>query len=897
MEIINLPGMWYCRIKNAETGEEKDGVLRVPGSLDESEIGFPEKKAKPWHPDARIQEIDYEEGITTRLTRRFTFEGPAFLQCDFLWSKPDQCRVFLDVQRARCLKVTINGKEAEKAVPFSLSAPQSFEVTDCVRGLDHIEIISDNSYPGLPHDDIVFSSEATDETQTNWNGLLGYVRYRLENPVFLENLRVFPHGETVDVCVTVNADRPWKGELRFYSPALRETACVHAEAGKGRTEIRAEGLLLREDVHRWDLGDGTCFVMTAAADGLDTVSVRFGVRDFGTRDGHFTLNGRIIHLRAEANCAVFPETGYEPMTPADWDRVLRTYRSYGVNCMRFHSHVPPEAAFEAADALGMLMQPELPCWNPRNAFEDDKEYAFYRDELDRTLDMLANHPSFVMFTFGNELHAGELGHRRMSEMLARCREKDSTRLYANASNPHYGSLGCDPDSDFYTSQRFEKLPLRGSFSGMSGHVNRTRPSECVNYSEGMQALRATYPGPVISFEVGQYEVLPDFAEIDDFHGVTRPDNFEAIRKKAEKAGMAENWKQRVEATGELSLLCYREEMEANLRTPEIAGISLLGLQDFPGQGTALVGMLNSHLCPKPYAFARPERFEAFFRDVLPLAELKKYTYEPGEVLEAVVKIANYGKEDLTGCLTWRVAGDGWEMTGSGSERSIEKGSLGEAGMICLTLPERAHNGKLELKVCFAGHENSYPLWLYPETQCVCPASVYETACLDEKAMQVLAAGGKVYLTPPSTKEALPHSIQAQFSTDFWSVGCFPNQEGGMGQLIDAEHPLFDAFPTAFHSEWQWWPMAGRRAVILPEDCRVHPIITEMDSYATMRSMAKLFECRTGGGRLMFSSMGLQDLMEYPEARALQRAIYAYMDSDRFAPQESVDIASIRGMLG
>ena len=260
--------------------------------------------------------------------------------------------------------------------------PQSFEVTDCVRGLDHIEIISDNSYPGLPHDDIVFSSEATDETQTNWNGLLGYVRYRLENPVFLENLRVFPHGETVDVCVTVNADRPWKGELRFYSPALRETACVHAEAGKGRTEIRAEGLLLREDVHRWDLGDGTCFVMTAAADGLDTVSVRFGVRDFGTRDGHFTLNGRIIHLRAEANCAVFPETGYEPMTPADWDRVLRTYRSYGVNCMRFHSHVPPEAAFEAADALGMLMQPELPCWNPRNAFEDDKEYAFYRDALE-----------------------------------------------------------------------------------------------------------------------------------------------------------------------------------------------------------------------------------------------------------------------------------------------------------------------------------------------------------------------------------------------------------------------------------------------------------------------------------------------------------------------------------
>ncbi len=891
METINLPGTWYCTLEDGT-----DGVIRIPGTLDGSGLGAPEKQAKPWHPDAKLRETDASEGITTRFTRRVTYEGPARLQCDLLWVRPDGCRVFLDVERARCLTVTVNGREAGRVWPFTLSAPQSFEITDSARGLDHIEIVSDNSYPGLPHDDIVFSSEATDETQTNWNGLLGYVRVRLENPVFFESVRVFPHGKELDVCAVVNADRPWKGILHVHSPALKQTECLEAKVEKGRTEIWGRNLPLREDVHRWDLGDGFLYTLTLAAEGLDTRTETFGIRDFGVRNGHFAVNGRVVHLRAEANCAVFPETGYEPMEEERWEEVLRTYRSYGVNCMRFHSHVPPEAAFAAADRLGMLMQPELPCWNPRNAFEDDTEYAFYCDELDRTLDMLASHPSFVMLTFGNELHAGEEGHRRMRAMLRRAREKDPTRLYANASNPHYGSLGCDPDSDFYTSQRFEHLPLRGSFSGMAGHINRKRPSGLTSYTEAMDALRKTYAGPVISFEVGQFEVLPDFDEIDDFKGVTRPDNFEAIRRKMQKAGMAESWKKRVEATGELSLLCYREEMEANLRTPDLAGISLLGLQDFPGQGTALVGMLNSHLNPKPYPFARPERFAAFFRDVLPLAFLKGYTWEPGELLEAPVKVANYGKEDLTGSMTWRISGDGWEKTGDSPCVTVPKGTLGDAGEIRFEMPAHAHNEQLTLTVCFAGHANVYSLWLYPETACRRPEQVYETACLDAEAVRVLAAGGSVYLTPPSTKEALPHSIQAQFSTDFWSVGTFPKQEGGMGQLIEEGHPLFRAFPTAFHSDWQWWPMAGQRAVILPEACRVHSIITEMDSYATMRRMAKLFECRTGGGKLMFSSMGLQDLMQYPEARALQTALYAYMGSDAFAPREEVSLDVIREML-
>lgn len=255
------------------------------------------------------------------------------------------------------------------------------------------------------------------------------------------------------------------------------------------------------------------------------------------------------------------------MTVAEWCGVLAVYRSCGVNCMRFHSHTPPEAAFAAADEMGMLMQPELGHWNPETAFEDEESWAYYLGELRATLRTLANHPSFTMLTFGNELACGDLGH-----------------------------------------------------------LNHDDPDAKHDYEGAMAEVRKECAKPVFSFEVGQFEVLPDFDEINDFKGVTRAVYYELIRKKVIAEGLTDTWKRRVEATGELSNLCYREEIEAALRTASFSGISLLGIQDFPGQGTALVGMLNAHLQPKPYPFARPERFSAFFRAVLPLVLLEKYTY-------------------------------------------------------------------------------------------------------------------------------------------------------------------------------------------------------------------------------------------------------------------------------
>lgn len=969
---ISLEGKW-----TADIGDGGSYPLQLPGTLDENRIGHRDTGSNQWHPDAALGNENksfHSDVIATRFTRRYTYEGEARFTrriAGEIWSEAAGeiaagKRVFLEAERARALRLLVDGREVPDFVEPSISTEHIFEVTGCLKEGSELTLLSDNSYPGWPRDAIVYSSAATDETQTNWNGVVGNLCLRTEEQVFAGDIRVYPAGNTVTVKMKLYAGRPYSGEIVLRSDALQEDLRQSVSVQAAVTELCFGPLPLNEKIRRWDLEEGNLYELSVFLTDGETKTVTFGVRDFGDDgQGRLAVNGRVFFLRGEANCGVFPETGHPPMTVEEWLDILGKYRSYGVNCMRFHSHCPPEAAFTAADRMGMLMQPELSHWNPKDAFETEDSFDYYRAELLQILRMLANHPSFVMLTLGNELHAGERGHERMRELLRLARNTDPTRLYGDASNGHYGAIGCEQEGDFYTSAQFYDRELRGTFANMEGYINRCYPSAQHTYVEAMERLRTEYAKPVFSFEVGQFEILPDFEELAEFRGVSDPANLRLIQERVKEKGLTEDWKRYVEATGELSRIAYREEVEAVMRTPEMSGISLLGLQDFPGQGTALVGMLNSHLQPKPYEFAQPGHFRSFFRDQLPLVLLPKYTWENTESLRAQVQIANYGKEKLCGKLEYELreqpedgrgysfadcgdnapaiahgvpgericnAGDSEQVicnagdseqtvcnAGESGEKICNTGGLGqvicnagglervvcrsgELGEVVCNAGELTDAGTIEidfstiqirkpkrfdLVVRIGGVSNQYPVWVYPRVVPECPKDIYEARYLDEKAKQVLQAGGKVYLSPPSTKEALPSSIQGQFTTDFWSVGTFAGQEGGMGQLIDCKHPVFDSFPTEFHTNWQWWPMAVQRAVILPKHCRA--IVTEMDSYAFLRPMVQLMECRCGNGKLMFSSMGLQELQQYPEARALLDSIYCYMDSDKFEPGQKVEM--------
>lgn len=893
----SLEGQW-----NVVWDGDRHAVAHLPGTLDQNQIGNKDIPPASIHPDenAALKPVDVNAPITSRFTRKYSYEGAAVFSRTISVKPVPQKRIFLEVERARCLSLRVNGAEVSAYRPQSISTPHIFELTGLLNGNDLIELTSDNHYPGLPHDSIVYSSAATDETQTNWNGILGYFRLREEDESFIAAVRVYPHkNRTVTLKVDVDSLQPIDTTLRIESDAFATIEQSVSLSG-GKSCITLPNVPLKTDCKLWDEEEGNLYTLSAALGSGQLYSTRFGVREWSCANGRFTLNGRTIFVRSEANCAEFPEEGHPPVTVERWKEVLSTYRSYGVNLMRFHSHCPPEAAFTAADELGMLMQPELSHWNPKNAFEDDAAHRYYSTEFEQILYTLANHPSFVMITFGNELQAGELGHARMDALLANGKEWDDTRMYADGSNNHYGQRPCNLHNDFYTSQSLGEKKMRGIFAGsdddgrLQGYINNQYPSAKTNYNATIDAIRETFPRPVYSFEVGQFEVLPDFDELEDFKGISDPVNLRIIKEKVEKKGLLPRWKEYVEATGELSHLAYREEVEAVLRTPGMSGISLLGIQDFPGQGTALVGMLNSHLNAKPFPFAQPERFRSFFCAQLPLVLLEKYTYQNTEPLKAAVQIANYGKHPLCGAVEYTLCGGDVVLHGKLAEGKFEVGTLSNAGEIVLPLEAFTQPTQIELTVRCADACNHYPIWVYPETQPVCPEQIYETKVLDEAACKHLKQGGTVFLAPDSTKEALPNSIRAQFTTDFWSVGTFVKQQGGMGQLIDASHPIFQNFPTQTHTNWQWWAMANQRAVILPREMEC--IITEMDSYAFLRPMAKLVEFRCGNGVVLLSTMGLHNLQQYPEARALLHSIYCYLESGACRPTQQLTLEEAQELV-
>ncbi len=928
MRIIDLKGSWKVRIDGDKI---YDAIL--PGTLDENKIGHKDSSANQWKAEegAKLN----PEVITTRLTRRYTYEGPAIFRKDFDAGIPDGAgdngraafeqgdRIFLEAERSRKLSLFIDGQAVEEYQAGTVSTPYIFEVSDKLKAGSRIELVCDNSYPGWPHDAIVYSSAATDETQTNWNGILGYFRLRIEKQVFLSKVRIYPKGNTITVLVDIDAGIPYEGVLRIDCAALDYAALDYAalnyaaldyaaldstasENGSvlerkitlaaGQYTISFENLPVSPDCRLWDEYEGNLYELHVSGDGLDGWSDTFGIREFGENSrGRLALNGRTIFLRSEANCCVFPETGHMPLTVEEWIKILNAYKEYGINCLRFHSHCPPDAAFTAADRLGILLQPELSHWNPRDAFETEESWNYYQLELRQLLSAYANHPSFVMLTFGNELHTGELGHHRMKELLAGAKAMDPTRLYAIGSNVHYGSRGADGESDFYTSSNYYDKMLRGTSSPMCGYINHCYPNTKTNFSQVLEELRANCRKPVFSFEVGQYEVLPDFEEINDYQGVTLPDNLTYIKEQVTRKGFLKEWRRRVEATGELALLAYREEIEAVLRTGGLSGISLLGLQDFPGQGTALVGMLDAHLKPKLYAFARPERFRSFFCEAVPLVFMDRYTYSKEDTLTAGIALANYGKVTVT-AITYYELREANKVILSGELPAavFPCGEVTAAGRIAIALRDIISPRKLTLSVMIGEYRNEYPVWVYPDQRKE-PSDRVVIAAVWSEAVQALERGARVLYSPKADEEHFPSSVQAQFTTDFWSVGTFPAQSGCMGCMMDPSHAVFQEFPTEAHSNWQWWPMSNGRAVILPEIME-EPIITVIDCYARLRRLAFLFEVKVGSGYLMVSSMGLLEKQEYPEVRALTESILGYMASGQFEPKQTVTLEALQEII-
>ena len=740
----------------------------------------------------------------------------------------------------------------------------------------------------------------TDHTQTNWNGVIGRLELRAGSPLFIERCSVFPDARsrvfTILVRLRNGTGRPQGGTL---SLRLSRGAGDPGQAVTLRRTVSADTLTV---MHWWSLGpEGrtwdefhpALYDIHAAWRGDDTVladerDVRAGLRDVRPAGKSITVNGRPVFLRGTLDCAVFPVTGYPPMCAGAWDTLLGTYRAWGMNHVRFHSWCPPEAAFDAADRLGLYLQVECCTWT---ALGDGKPVdRWLYDESERIVAAYGNHPSFCMMAAGNEPSGAAMGPF-LSGFVRYWKSSDARRLYTAAAG-----WPVVPESDYLSSDK-PRIQVWGM--GLGSVINARPPSTAFDFRDTVDR----YDRPVVAHETGQWCAFPSLGDIPKYTGVLRNGAYEIVRDDIASKGMALLAPSFLRASGALQALCYKADIEAALRTPGLAGFQLLGLMDFPGQGTAPVGLLNALGEAKGYI--APAEFRKFCSATVPLARIQKLVYVTGEEFAASLEVAHYGEKTMYACApAWTVSDAAGRVVARGicPPRDIPPGARAGLGDVRFPLAKFRAPGAFRFTLRVGESRNSWNFWVYPSRL---PAlrgrhALLVTRALDGRAEEALRRGGRVLLTLPHDPGARRGGIALGFSPIFWNTAWTRGQAPHtLGVLCDSAHPAFGAFPTSIHTDYQWWD-ALTHATPLAVDrlSGLTPLVRVIDDWNTNRALALAFEVRAGGGVLLVTGVDLAtDIGHRPSARQLLYSFSSYLRGDGVRPPVEADIALIRSIIG
>lgn len=640
-----------------------------------------------------------------------------------------------------------------------------------------------------------------------------------------------------------------------------------------------------------DLYESEVTLRTETTKFSDSSTATFGFRQLGVQGTQFTLNGRKIFLRGTLECCIFPRTGYPPTDVESWRRIIRVCQAHGLNHIRFHSWCPPEAAFAAADELGFYIYAECAAWvNQGENVGDGKPIdRWIYAEGDRILEAYGNHPSFLLMSYGNE-PAGRNQKRYLGDLVDSWKKKDGRRLYTSAAGWPFL-----PESQWHLTPAPR---IQGWGEGLKSRINARPPETLTDYRDHV----TKWSVPLVSHEIGQWCVYPNFDEIEKYTGYLKPRNFEIFRDLLEANHMGDQARAFLLASGKLQTLCYKEEIESALHTPGFGGFHLLDLHDFPGQGTALVGVLDPFWEGKGYV--TPEQFRRFCNSTVPLARMAKRVWTTGETFSADIDVAHFGPAPLEHAVAaWKLVGDDGRCAASGKlpacDVPIDNGT--RLGTVTVALKDVPPARRYRLVVGLEGtpFENDWDLWVFADrVDAAAPEEIVVGNRLDAKSEAALRAGKKVLLLARPGDVA--SDVKIGFSSIFWNTAWTRGQAPHtLGILCDPKHPVFADFPTEGHSNWQWWELIhGSAAMILDRmPPKLRPLVQPIDTWFESRRLGLLFEVRVAGGRLMVCSMDLaSDLDHRVVARQLRHSLLQYMASERFNPSIEVSGDAIRALL-
>lgn len=778
-------------------------TVRLPGTTDTNRRGW----------------VITDTSVTTHLSRHYSYKGRAwykrtvYIPADWQYGP-----VYLFMERTKPTEVYVDAHYC--GTSNDISTPQVYDLTRWLTpGRHELAVMVDNG-SGVPEQLYASSHAYTEDTQTNWNGIIGRIELR----------------QTVETTATASNHQA--------APIFR---------------------------------------------------------DFHIEGNHFFANGHPLFLRGRHDACVWPLTGHCPMDVNSWRRYMQVCKDYGLNHVRFHSWCPPEAAFVAADEAGIVLQPELPFWGDFND-KDTLLMHFLHKEGENILRWYGHHPSFRMFALGNELWGSVA---KMADFIADFRRLAPGKVYTFGSNYYLGYQGVKEGMDYFTTCRVGgeawgsyNTHVRGSFSFCDafdgGVINHFHPNATMNFEQGCSLS----PVPVISHETGQFQTYPDYDEIGKYKGVLYPYNIEVFRSRLERAGLLGQAKAFHKASGLWSLQLYKQDIEMDLRTPNMAGFQLLDLQDYPGQGSAYVGILDAFLDSKGLCTEREWR--QWCSDVVPLLVSDKYCFTNEEGIHAMIQVANYSGGSLHGkTLLWSLGDQHGSMTLPEGEGLVNVAALD----INLRAYKQAAKLLLRLQVVGTEYENTYHLWVYPAKQKLKKNGVIITREMTDEIGKKMHDGARVLLMPDSTSLC----VGGLFQTDYWNYRMFktisennkkPVSPGSLGILTDPQHPIFRCFPTEMHTNWQWYPVIkNSHPMILDNTAKDYrPIVQVIDNVERNHKLGLVFEFAVGKGKLLVCMADLEKASEYPEGRAFYRSVLDYMTSKDFAPKTPITLQEFQKLM-
>lgn len=910
---IPLEGNWGLQLDTAGAGIAPDWLTKsctdslfLPGTTDMGKKGT----------------YNTDMTLTTSLSREYVFEGKALYtkQVD-IPEEWDGTSVRLVMERTKPTTIWIDGKEV--GANNDISTAQQYDLSSYLfPGTHTVAILVDNGKQAVPEKVYGSSHAYSASTQTNWNGIIGDFYLESVPLCGIDDIQLYPDVAKKVVTARVTLRNPDKGAgkgiLSFYAEAWNtdkqhKTPVQTVEVDWTKPEQELE-LALGDKALLWSEFTPSLYrfsVSLKTDQSVDTEQATFGLRDFKTKGRQFTMNGKTTFLRGKHDACVFPLIAHTAMDVETWRHYFQVAKQYGINHYRFHSWCPPEACFEAADIEGIYLQPELPIWG--NIDIDDTELCDYLLKEGRNLHRAySNHASFVMFGLGNEM-SGEEG---LAMLIQTFKKEDNRHIYSSGSNNYLGFKGKQANEDYFTTCRVGRegdkqfnTHARASFSFADaydgGYLNHTYPNSEMDFS----SANVLCDVPIISHETGQFQVYPNYEEIKKYTGVLKPRNFEIFKKRLEEAGMIDQAYDFMMASGKWSALLYRADIEMNLRTPEWGGFQLLDLQDYPGQGSAYVGILDAFMESK--GLIAPEEWRHFCSEVVPLFCTEKFCWTNDEALTGEVEIANYSESDLNSKqLSWTLTDSKQQVLDKGVlPLQVKQGELAKVGTLkpAIASVRKAEKVTLALSIDGTPYRNDYSLWIYPAADKEVAPS--EDICVTDDLdahLKYLTEGGKVLWFPSKDKHK-DQTVGGLFQTDYWNYRMFrticenldrPVSPGTLGILTDPGHPALADFPTEFHTNWQWFPIIKQSYPMildrLSDDYR--PIVQVIDNVERNHKLGLLFEFKVGNGKLLVCMSDLKAVQDKPEARQFYRSILEYMESSAFAPSYSLSAKDLQDLF-